>query len=70
MEDITSDYGFLLQLVNTFTIDTEEYCPRCYKVNDAKTFKNLVYHFMLCAHKSYVPIMQIRSFNWGLQKSC
>ena len=32
-EDITSDYGFLLRLVNTFTIDTDEYYPMCYKVN-------------------------------------
>ena len=54
----TSDCGFLLRLVKTFTVDTEEYYPRCYKVNDAKTFKNLaVYHFTLCAHKSYVCIL-------------
>ena len=39
---ITSDYGFLLRLVNTFTIDTDEYYLMCYKVNDTKTFKNLV----------------------------
>ena len=41
-EDITSDYRFLLQLVNTFTIDTEKYYAVCYKVNDIKTFKNIV----------------------------
>ena len=41
-EDITSDYRFLLQLVNTFTIDTEKYYPVCYKVNDTNTFKNIV----------------------------
>ena len=35
-----------------FTIDTAEYYPRCYKVNDVKTSKNLVYHFKLCSHKS------------------
>ena len=41
----------LLRLVNTFTIDTGRYYPRCYKV----TFKNLVHCFTLCAHKlSYV----------------
>ena len=53
-EDITSDYGFLLRLVNTFTIDNDEYYLMCYKVNDTKTFKNLagLYYFMLCAHKS------------------
>ena len=44
---------FLLRLVNTFTIDTDEYYPICYKVNNAKTFKTLVYYFTLCAHKSY-----------------
>ena len=40
-EDITSDYRFLLRLVNTFTIDTDEYYPVRCKVNDFKTFKNL-----------------------------
>ena len=51
--DITSDYEFLLRLVNTFTIDTDEYYLMCYKVNDTKTFKNLAgLYFMLCAHKS------------------
>ena len=40
-EDITSDYTFLVRLVNTFTIDTDEYYPVPYKVNDAKKFKNL-----------------------------
>ena len=48
---ITSDYVFLLRLVNTFTIDTEEYYPMCYRVNMIKTFKNLVYYFTVCAHK-------------------
>ena len=28
-EDITSDYRFLLQLVNTFPIDTDEYITQC-----------------------------------------
>ena len=41
-EDIISDYGFLLRLVNTFTIDTDKYYPMCCKLNDAKTFENLV----------------------------
>ena len=39
---ITSDNGFLLRLVNTFTADTKKCYPRFYKVNDPKTFKNLV----------------------------
>ena len=30
--DVTSGYVFLLRLVNTFTIDTEDYYARCYKV--------------------------------------
>ena len=40
-----------------FTIDTDEYYPICYKVNDAKTFKNLAYYFTLCAltnHYMYI----------------
>ena len=40
-------------MVNTFTIDTDKYYPVCYKVNDAKTFKNLVYCFMLANHHVY-----------------
>ena len=39
-----------------FTIDTDDYYVMCYKVNDTRTFKNLVgvglYYFMLCANKS------------------
>ena len=50
VKDITLDYGFLLRLVNTFTVDTEEYS--LLKVHD----------FTLCAHKSYVCILQIGSF--------
>ena len=55
-EDITSDYGLLLWLVNTFTIDTftidtDKYYPMHYKVNDAKTFKIFAYYFAV-AHKS------------------
>ena len=30
-KDIASDYGFLLRLVSTFTIGTDEYYPMCYK---------------------------------------
>ena len=56
-EDITSDYTFLVRLVNTFTIDTDEYYPVSYKVNDTKKFKNLVanqvYYFMLSNHHVY-----------------
>ena len=50
-EDITSDYRFLLQLVNTFTIDTEKYYSVCCKVNDTNTFKNIV--LMLLNHHVY-----------------
>ena len=36
-EDITSDYMFLLRLVNTFPIDTDEYITQCVtKLNYAK----------------------------------
>ena len=50
--------------MNTFTIDTDEYYEVRYKVNGAKTFKNLVYYFMLVNH--YVAILQTGSFNWGI----
>ena len=55
---ITSDYGFLLRLVNTFTIDTDEYYLMCYKVNDTKNFNNLVglYYIIL----GFVLKVQIR----------
>ena len=58
-EDITSDYRFLLRLVNIFTIDTDEYHPVCYKVNDAKTFKNAVYYFMLANHHVYCRLARL-----------
>ena len=32
---------------------TDEEYPVCYKVNDAKTFKNLVYYVMLTNHQVY-----------------
>ena len=40
----------------TFTFDSDEYYPKCYKVNDVKTFKNLAYYFKLCAlsHHMYI----------------
>ena len=65
----TSDYGFLLRLVNTFTIDTDEYYPMCYKVSGCQAstpIKNFVY--TLCAKSSYVGlyILHSGSFNWGL----
>ena len=38
-------------MVNTFTIDTDEYYPVCYnKVNEPKTLKNHPYYFMLANH--------------------
>ena len=57
-KDITSDYEFLLQLVNIFTVDTEEYpLP---KVHDAKTFENPVVSFY--ALRSQIICMYIA--NW------
>ena len=52
----TLDYGFLLRMMNTFTIDTDEYYLMCYKVNDTKTFKNLerLHYFRLCAHAQII----------------
>ena len=58
-EDIVSDYRFLLQMVNTFTVDTDEYYPVCYKVNDAKNFKNLVHYFMLASHHVYYRLARL-----------
>ena len=63
-EDITPDYRFLLRLVNTFTIDTDEYYPVCYKVNDAKNFKNLVASYlpdylMLANHHVYYRLARL-----------
>ena len=43
--------------MNIFTIDTDEYYPVCYKVNDAKTFENLVailFYPMLANHNVYI----------------
>ena len=39
--------------MNAFTVDTDEYYPVCYKVNDTKTFENIVYYFMLVNHHVY-----------------
>ena len=68
-EGITSGYGLLLQLVNTFTIDTEEYYPRCYNVNDAKAFKiliTIILRFVLTNHM-YNGLLQKKSKQgaWG-----
>ena len=66
-EDITSDYGFLLRLVNTFTIDTDEYYPVRYKVNDVKTFKNLVASYIISFLLIIMCILQTGSFNWAFK---
>ena len=43
------------------------YCPVCYKVNDAKTFKNPVYCFKLAnQHVYYRLVCLIGTFNWDL----
>ena len=76
---ITSDYGFLLRLVNTFTIDTDKYYPMCYRVNMMpmpRTLKTLccmvamVLFYALCSQiitSHMYGILQIGSFNWGLE---
>ena len=56
-EDITSDYEFLLWLVNTFsTYWHRRVLPNVLQQSkyNAKTFKNLAYFFTLCSGKSYV----------------
>ena len=42
--------------MNTFTIDTDEYYLIYYKVNDAKSFKNLyiILRFVLTNHDLYI----------------
>ena len=47
--------------MNKFTIDTDEYYPVCYKVNDAKIFKNVValYYFMLANHHLYYRLARL-----------
>ena len=45
--------GFcMLRLVNTFTIDTDEYYLMCYKVNDTKTLQAYIILGFVRAHKS------------------
>ena len=41
---IISDYEFLLSILNAFTVDTEEYYPRCNNVNDVKGLQ-ILYHY-------------------------
>ena len=68
-EDITSDYGFLLRLVNTFTFDTDVHYPRCYKVNDAEIFKNLVVSFYTLCSKIICILQKIGSHLTGIFKN-
>ena len=42
--DIISGYEFLLSILNVFIVGTEEYYPKCYKVNDAKGLQ-ILYHY-------------------------
>ena len=41
--DVISDYKFLLSILNTFTVDTEEYYPKCYNLYDEKGLQ-ILYH--------------------------
>ena len=45
--------------MNTFTIDTDEYYQVCYKVDDAKTFKNPAYYFMLANRHVYYRLARL-----------
>ena len=38
---------------------TDQYHPVCYKVNDAKTFKNLVYYFVLAYRHVYCRLARL-----------
>ena len=71
----SSDYEFLLPLVNTFTLDTDKYYPRCCRVNETKTFKNLVASFYtLCSQiicTAYCRLIDLTSaFNITLIYCC
>ena len=65
-EDITSDYGFLLRLVNIFTIDTDEYYSMCYKVNgcqESRLFsKPCISFYAVCAKSSYVGLYTLQTW--------
>ena len=65
-EDITSDYRFLLRLVNTFPIDTDEYITQCVtKLNCAKRPLKTLY--IILQYVCYLIIMYITgSFNGDL----
>ena len=42
MEDFSSNYEILVTVLNTFTVDTEDYSLGIiYRVNDANALKNL-----------------------------
>ena len=49
--------------MNTFTIDADEYYAVRYKVNDAKTFKNLVAGYIILYLLIIMCILQTGSFN-------
>ena len=49
--------------MNTFTIDADEYYLVRYKVNDAKTFKNLVAGYIISYLLIIMCILQTGSFN-------
>ena len=53
--------------MNTFTIDTDEYYPVRYKVNDTKTFKNLVASYTISCLLIIMCILQTGSFNWAFK---
>ena len=45
--------------MNIITIDTYESYAVRYNLNDAKTFKNLVYYFMLANHHVYYRLARL-----------
>ena len=61
-KDISSDYEFLLPILNPFTVGTEEYHPRCYKLNDGKAFKNPYHNCYQIPIKSCRLAQLIRTF--------
>ena len=57
MEDITSNYDFLLQPVYTFYDDTEEYYPKGYDLQKPCSTTYDLYSHLTWAFKNHVDLM-------------
>ena len=64
MEEISFQIEFFLLILHAFTVGTEEYYPKCYRVNDAKGLQIAV-----PLYASRLQIINIGQFNRGFSKS-